>query len=242
VVTRRASVVDDLTGLPVLLASSHDLRRGIDGRPAGDAFSFKDALPFPEGVGRGRRISWRNSSRVLAIFGRFERGEAKAGLSMVPTHLKSRRVAVGGIAHDVFGAWVEQVARNLTAPDGILANVRYLIHDRDPLFTARFTEILKAAGVKTVRLPARSPNLNAFTERFVRSARDECLCKVIPLGERHLRAIITEYIDHYHHERNHQGLNNRLIDTPTAARAASSSIKCRERLGGTLRYYHREAA
>jgi transposase InsO family protein len=97
------------------------------------------------------------------------------------------------------------------------------------------------AGVKPVRLPARSPNLNAFAERFVQSARDECLRKVIPLGEGHLRRIVGQYVEHYHRERNHQGLGNRLI-AANAAGAAVREVNCRERLGGTLRFYHRKAA
>jgi len=136
-----------------------------------------------------------------------------------------------------------QVARSLTdAVAGFLRDTRYLIHDRDPLFTQEFTEILAAAGVKTVKLPARSPNLNAYAERFVRSIRHECLRRVIPLGEQHLRQIVTEYVEHYHLERNHQGLGNALIEAPPANSNGAGTIRCRERLGGTLRYYHRSAA
>jgi putative transposase len=134
--------------------------------------------------------------------------------------LKSRRVHIAGIAHQVYGKWTEQVARSLTDPiDGFLRRARYLIHDRDPLFTRRFAEILKASGVSALRLPARSPNLNAFAERFVRSVRQECLRKVIPLGERHLREVVAEYVEHYNGERNHQGLGNRLITPQLLARA-----------------------
>ncbi len=83
---------------------------------------------------------------------------------------------------------MSQVARNLTDCDeGFLNEARYLIHDRDPLFTQPFREILKSSGVETVKLPARSPNLNAYAERFVRSIKSECLAQIIPLGERHLR-------------------------------------------------------
>jgi transposase InsO family protein len=157
--------------------------------------------------------------------------------------LKTRRVHIAGIAHQMYGKWMEQVARSLTDPvDGFLQGTRYLIHDRDPLFTARFAEILKVAGVSTVKLPPRSPNLNAFAERFVRSAKQECLRKVIPLGEAHLRKIVTEYVEHYHRERNHQGLGNELIEPSSSGRQTVGAIKCREPLGGTLRYYHREAA
>ncbi len=88
---------------------------------------------------------------------------------------------------------MKQIARNLTDADsGFLNGTRYLIHDRDPLFTRAFRERLKSSGVKTVKLPARSPNLNAYAERFVRSVKSECLAKTIPLGERHLRKAVKE--------------------------------------------------
>ena len=91
---------------------------------------------------------------------------------------------------------MEQVARNLTDPvEGFLRDKRYLIHDRDLLFTRRFVGILEAAGVMSVKLPARSPNLNAYAERFVLSARRECLNEVIPFSEKHLRKIVFEFVD-----------------------------------------------
>jgi transposase InsO family protein len=157
--------------------------------------------------------------------------------------IKTRQVHVAGIAHQVYGAWVEQVARNLTDPlDGFLKDMRYLIHDRDPVFTKRFADILASTGVKTLKLPSRSPNLNAFAERFVRSIRDECLRRIVPLGERHLRRIITEYMDHYHRERNHQSLDNQLVVPQAANENAVGPVQCRERLGGMLRFYYRNAA
>jgi putative transposase len=157
--------------------------------------------------------------------------------------LKTRCIHLAGIAHDPHGAWMEQVARNLTdAVTGFLRNTRYLIHDRDPLFTERLTEILRAAGVKTVKLPARSPDRNAFAERFVLSVRTECLRRVIPLGEKHLRTILSEFLIHYHSERNHQGLGNELLTPLPANTDGAGSVYCRERLGGVLNYYYREAA
>jgi putative transposase len=157
--------------------------------------------------------------------------------------LKTRCVHLAGIAHDPYGAWMGQIARNLTdAVDGFLRRTRYLIHDRDPLFTYAFSEILRVGGVKTVKLPARSPDLNAFAKRFVLSVRTECLHRVIPPGERHLRMILSAYMDHYHLERNHQGLANAL-HTPLPSNCnADGPIRCRERLGGVLNYYCREAA
>ena len=140
------------------------------------------------------------------------------------------------------GQWVTQLARNLTdAEGGFLAGHRYLIHDRDPLFTKSFEIALVSSGVHPIRLPARSPNLNAYAERFVRSIKSECLAQVIPFGERHLRHALKEYTEHYHHERNHQGLENELIDRHDENYSERGAIECRERLGGLLRHYRRAA-
>ncbi len=136
-----------------------------------------------------------------------------------------------------------QTARNLTdAEAGFLAGKRYLIHDRDPLFTQEFQETLGAAGVRNVRLLARSPNLNAYAERFVRSIKESCLDRMILFGERSLRRAVQEFVAHYHFERNHQGLDNELIFPEKSAAKPSAPIECRQRLGGMLKYYHRLAA
>jgi transposase InsO family protein len=162
---------------------------------------------------------------------------------MVVIDLKTRRVQIAGVVHDLRGRWVEQIARNLTDPvHGFLNDARYLIHDRDPVFTRAFRKILQAAGVKAVRLPARSPNLNAYCERFILSVKGECLRRMIPLGKRHLELMLAEYLEHYHQERNHQGLGNRLIENLPANDNATGPVRCRERLGGVLNFYHREAA
>ena len=113
--------------------------------------------------------------------------------------------------------------------------------DRDPLYTEGFRRILGQGGVKAVRLPARSPNLNAFAERFVLSIKTECLDRLVPLGEAHLRRAILEYTEHYHEERNHQGLDNELI-VPAKATNGVGEVARRERLGGLLSYYCRKAA
>jgi transposase InsO family protein len=157
--------------------------------------------------------------------------------------LQTRRVEIAGIVQQPDGEWMKQVARNLTDADsGFLNGTRYLIHDRDPLFTEAFREILRPASVKTVKLPARSPNLNAYAERFVRSVKSECLAKIIPLGERHLRKAVKEYTEHYHLERNHQGLDNELIERLIDGPNMEATVNCRERLGGILNYYYRKAA
>ena len=157
--------------------------------------------------------------------------------------LKTRRVKISGIHHQPYGGWMEQMARNLTdTVDGLLRRTGHLIHDRDPLFTRAFDEILKGAGVQPVRLPPRSPNLNAYAERFVRSIKEECLNRVVVLGEGHLRLVIHEYVEHYHRERNHQGLDNRLLERAPPPANPDTEVHRRERIGGLLNYYHREAA
>ena len=156
--------------------------------------------------------------------------------------LRTRRVEIAGIARRPDGEWMKQIARNLTdAEDGFLNGARYLIHDRDPLFTDAFRELLKLSGVKTVKLPARSPDLNAYAERFVLSIRSECLDQIIPLGERHLQKAVREYTEHYHVERNHQGRGNELIETPCEEPNMDGAVECQERLGGVLKYYRRAA-
>lgn len=157
--------------------------------------------------------------------------------------LKARRVEIAGIIREPDGDWMSQVSRNLTnLDDGFLNGSHYLIHDRDPLFTTAFRGVLKSASVETVKLPPRSPNLNAYAERFVRSVKSECLAQIIPLGERHLRQAVTQYTEHYHLERNHQGLGNELIDDRREAPDMGGDVERRERLGGTLNYYYRRAA
>jgi hypothetical protein len=134
-----------------------------------------------------------------------------------------------------------QVARNLLdTVDGFLKGKRFLLLDRDPLYTLQFRALLSSAGVTPIRLPRSSPNLNAYAERFVRSIKSECLSKLVLLGEGHLRAAVREYLEHYHEERNYQGLNGQLI-LPPANLNRPGPIVCRERLGGLLRFCDREA-
>lgn len=157
--------------------------------------------------------------------------------------LATRQVEVAGLTASPCGRWMEQIGRNLTDPIvGLLREERYLLCDRDPLYTHEFRELLQASGVTLVRLPPRSPDLNAYAERFVRSIKAECLDRLILIGERHLRWAVTEYLKHYHMERNHQGLENRLISPDSRIEGRAGSIQRRERLGGLLSYYHRRAA
>lgn len=156
--------------------------------------------------------------------------------------IASRSVYVAGITAHPENRWMMQIARNVTDhEDGFLHGTRYLILDRDTKYTEAFRSLLVHEGVDVIRLPPKSPNLNAYAERFVRSVKEECLSRMIFLSHGSLRYALTQFVTHYHRERNHQGLENRLL-RPLSAGGASATVKRRERLGGMLSYYHCEAA
>ena len=159
-------------------------------------------------------------------------------------HLGSRKIHMAGITPHPTEAWMMQVARNVTMEEwGFLSPGQYLIHDRDGKYCPAFQRIIEDAGVKRVPLPARSPNLNAYAERWVRSIKEECLSRIILFGEASLRHTLTQYVAHFHHERNHQGKGNVLLFPASSQNSEGrGAIHCRERLGGLLKYYVREAA
>jgi len=157
-------------------------------------------------------------------------------------HLKTREVQIVGIKANPSEPWMKQMARNLTdCDDGFLKDMRYVIIDRDPLYTPCF-KMLRDTRTKPLRLPRRSPDLNSVCERFVLSIKSECLDKIIPLGEKHLRKAIKEFMAHYHAERNHQGIDSQIIQPDEHVGVAEGPIKTRSRLGGLLNYYYRKAA
>lgn len=156
--------------------------------------------------------------------------------------IASRSVHVAGITPHPDHRWMMQIARNVTdANDGVLRDKRYLILDRDTKYTDEFRNVLVREGIHLIRLPPRSPNLNAFAERFVRSIKSECLNRVIFFGQASLQHAISHFMAHYHTERNHQGLANQLL-RPARIIAPSQPVHRRQRLGGILNYYHRAAA
>ena len=158
-------------------------------------------------------------------------------------HVESRRISVAGVTRHPDHEWMEQMARNVTMEDtGFLNKQRYLLHDRDSKFCASFREILEAGGVKPLALPPRSPNLNAYAERWIRSAKEECLSKLILLSEGSLRCALRHFEVHYHEERNHQGKENRLLFAVPTPSSAGNRVRRRERLGGLLKSYERQAA
>lgn len=119
---------------------------------------------------------------------------------------------------------------------GRLKGMRYVIHDRDTKYSLRFRIVMEDGGIQPIKTPYQAPNANAYAERFVRSIKEECLDRMILFGEGHLRRAIDQYIEHYHDERNHQGIGNELIDGEVST---VGEITSSERLGGLLRYYRR---
>ena len=157
--------------------------------------------------------------------------------------LKTRRVHFAACTPTLGDAFMKQIARNLIDPfDGFLKDKKYVLMDRDTNFSSAFRAVLEGADVQPVRLPPRSPNLNAHLERFHLSIKSECLCRMIFFGEKSLRRAVTNHLEHYHVERNHQGLGNEIIEPGDEVGAAAGKIECRERLGGLLNYYYRDAA
>jgi transposase InsO family protein len=159
-------------------------------------------------------------------------------------HLGSRKIPVAGTTPHPHAPWMRQIVRNVTMEEwGFLVPGQYLIHDRDGKYSPVFQQIIDAARVTRVPLPPRSPNLNAYAERWVRSVKEECLSRLILFGEASLRHALTQYVEHFHHERNHQGKDNVLLfPTVNQDSTPEGAIRCRERLGGLLKYYECEAA
>jgi transposase InsO family protein len=155
----------------------------------------------------------------------------------------TRKVEIAGIHTNPSETQMLQWARNLTdAHDGFLKGKRILIHDRDPLYTKKFRETLRAADVRSLKLPKMSPNLNPIAEAFVAGIRRECLGKMILFGEKNVRYVVGQFVSHYNEERPHQGIGNRLITEPKEPQSVDGPVLCRERLGGLLKSYYRGAA
>jgi transposase InsO family protein len=151
--------------------------------------------------------------------------------------LATRRVQVLGTTPHPDEAFMRQVVRTLTMAD--VNPCRVLICDRDAKWSAAVRERLEDAGIRVVQTPYRAPNANAYAERFVRSIHEECLDRIIPIGERHFRRAVSEFVTHYHQERNHQGLDNALIES--APVSGVGRVQRQSRLGGLLNFYRRAA-
>ncbi|OFW18067.1 MAG: hypothetical protein A3H97_11715 [Acidobacteria bacterium RIFCSPLOWO2_02_FULL_65_29] len=205
--------------------------------------------PAPE---RGKRTRW--STFLKAHWGVFAASdfltvEVWTGRGLVTYYLlfvislADRVVQVLGVTAKPDESWVLQIGRNLIDSEcGALRGKRYLIIDRDTKYTDQFRRLVCEAGTEVIRLPPMSPNLNAYAERFVRSIKEECLNRMIFVGQASLRRAIGEYMAHYHEERNHQGLDNTLIRADPVDAANDAFIQRRQRLGGMLNFYYRQAA
>jgi hypothetical protein len=154
----------------------------------------------------------------------------------------SRRVHFAGCTANPMSRRMRQINRNLTDPfDGFLLKVRHLLMDRASKYSPEFWALPEGAGVNCVRPPSPSPNLTPQPERFIRSIKAECLERMIFFGERFLRQAIDAFCEHYHRERNHQGLENRVIELGEEVDLRKGEVICRERLGGMPRYRSRLA-
>jgi putative transposase len=204
--------------------------------------------PSPE---RSRRTPWSTflkahwkvlaASDLLTVEVWTARGLVTHYLLFVMS-LADRVVTIAGITTRPDESWMLQVARNVTdSPSGALHAKRYLIIDRDTKYSQQFRQLVQDSGANVIRLPPMSPNLNAYAERFVRSIKDECLDRMIFIGQGSLRRAVAEYMEHYHLERNHQGLANRLI-VPMAMEAKDGAVLRHVRLGGILNFYCGTAA
>ena len=223
----------------------HQVARG----PLANVRKERGLEPAPE---RKTRTTWREClaahGDVLAAAACFTvavwtpRGLTRVTV-LVLMHLASRRVQIAGINAEPDGPWVTQLMRYATdAEDGCLRHRRCLIHDRDPRFRPAGRDPLPPADVTPLRRPARSPNLNASTERFGRTIKDSCLERLVLIGEGSLRRAVHEFVAHDHHERNHQGLDNHLSLPLSTAPPPRGRVQCRHRLGGMLHDDSRAAA
>jgi hypothetical protein len=219
-----AAIIKDLRSRAILLGKTH-----------ATAVAYRDPPPT------------RNPRNLEHTPGGSSSGSAAAvAAGMVPFALGTQTQAQRCAPLPTVGLqdrlWMAQIARNITDDmEGFFKGKRYLIHDRDPLYTQEFLSPLADAGIESVKLPPRSSNLNAYAERFVRSIKEECLEQMILFGEDALRNSIREFLDHFHRERNHQGLGNRLIIPINATVNSKGRIERRERLGGLMNYYYRAA-
>ena len=191
----------------------------VSDQTVGSVLRRHGIAPAPQ---RGRTMSWRDflAAHLSVLAGAdFFTVEVLKWRGLVTyyvlffLHLETRRITIAGITRHPDGEWMEQIARTATQESwGYLNRCRYALHDRDKKFCASFRSALAAAGVKPIMLPAKSPNLNAYAERWVRSVKQECLSKLVLFGEGPLQRSLTEYTAHCHLERNHQGKDNRATD------------------------------
>ena len=212
-----------------------------------DVLKRKHVPPAPE---RGKQgSSWRTFLRhyqdqMLACdFVTVETAWLKTLYVLFFIELGSRRVHLAGCTANPTSAWVTQQARQLSwqIQDGSLP-MHFLIHDRDSKFPGAFDAVFMSEELVIIRTPRQAPNANAIAERWIRSVREECLDKLLILGERHLDQVLTAYVDYYNHARPHQGIDQQCPTPLRGSAARDGPIERRDILGGVLHDYHRRAA
>jgi putative transposase len=192
-------------GYERIVCALANLSYDISGQTVGNILKRQGIAPAPK---RSQNTAWKEfiHSHMAVLAGiDFFTVEVLSCRGLVTyyvlflIHLESRRVSVAGITRHPGQAWMRQMARNATGEDwGFLELRRYVLHDRDTKFCSVFRDTLEAGGIKPIQLPARSPNLNAYAERCVRSVKEECLSKLILFGEASLRRALAEFVDHFH--------------------------------------------
>jgi putative transposase len=254
----RPGVMKEIRGLIVKMAEENPswgyariqgALRHLDHRVARStiAKTLKDhgIKPSPE-----RPMSWRafvrSHAHMIAAADFFTTEVWTAGglvrhYTLFVIDVATRRVHIAGTTTNPTSAWMEQIARNLTDCEaGFLNGKRFLIIDRDVIFSSRFKSTLEGEGIGILLTAYQAPNMNAHAERFVRSIKSECLNQMIFLGRESLVRAIAEYATHYHDERSHQGIGNVMISGRKGQ--GKGIVEIRERLGGLLKYYYRRAA
>jgi putative transposase len=236
-------------GYDHIVGALENLKHKISDTTVGNILKEHGIEPAPD---RKRQTTWRTFLRAhwdclgaidFTTIEVWTKGGLVTYYLLFVMDVATRRVHFAGCTPNPAEAWMKQITKNLTEPyDGFLLGTRYLLMDRDGKFCSEFRSLLRLEGVKCVRLPPRSPDLTPHIERFFRSIKQECLLKMIFFGEDSLRRAIKSFLLHYHQERNHQGLENKLIEPGDEVDHSEGDVCCRERLGGLLRYYYREAA
>jgi len=200
--------------------------------------------PAPRRIGPSWSEFLRAQARGIMAFDFFtvETAWLRTLYVLFAIELGSRRVSVLGVTRNPNSAWVTQQARNLAVGER-LRGVRFVVRDRDSKFSGPFDEVFRTEGVRVIRTPIRAPKANAFAERWVRTARLECLDHLLILGRRHLERVLREFSGHYNAERPHRGLRLARPSPLTSSRSVVSGVVCRrDRLDGMIHEYHREVA
>ena len=236
-------------GYDRIIGALANLKHNICDTSVGNILREHGIEPAPE---RKRKTTWRTFLKAhweclgaidFTTIEVWTKGGLVTYYLLFVMEVGTRRVHFAGCTPNPTEPWMTQIARNLTDPyDGFLLGTHYLLIDRDGKFCPEFRTLLRLEGVKCVRLPPRSPNLTPHIESFMRTIKQEALERRIFFGEDSLWRAIKVFLLHYHQERNHQGLDNKLIQPGDEVGRTSGNVCCRERLGGMLRYYYHEAA